>query len=171
MLCYKSTLFKLENKLCMTSNFNFNLRCVDDNNARTITSLASSPPVVSGVTITAATMALSLSTPTTSSLSAGTALRSALVEHGAPPAMCSSAMADGDDDDSNNGGARDVASPTLPQPSRADNPHPPPRLLPVCPHLDGCPLVPPCFPGRIVLSPGEVERRVPPHEGVVGAVV
>ena len=112
MLCYRSTSFKLDFFKCMTSNIDINVRCVDDNNARTIASLTSSPPVVSGVAITSATMAPPLSMSMTSSLSAGTASRSASADDSTPPAMCSSAMADDDDDDNNNnGGARDVASP------------------------------------------------------------
>jgi hypothetical protein len=136
-----STSLKLEKNVFITSDITVNARHVDDDNTRTIASLASSPPVVSGMAITAATMAPSSSTSTTSSLSAGTALRSASADDGAPPATCSSAMAD-DDNNDNNGGARDVASPASSRPSRADDPH-----------------------------LGEVERRVPPREGVVGAVV
>jgi len=57
MLCGRSTSLKLENNVFITSDITINARRVDDNNARTIASLASSPPVVSGVAITAATMA------------------------------------------------------------------------------------------------------------------
>ena len=114
----------------MTSNIDINVRRVDNDNARTITSLLSSPPVVSCVAITAATMAPLLSTSTTSSLSVGMVSRSASADNGTPPAACSSTMVyDGDNNDNNNGSARDVASPASSQPSRAENPHLP---LPNC---------------------------------------
>ena len=99
MLCGRSTSLKLEKNVFITSDNTINARRVDDDNARTIASLASSPPVVSGVAITSATMAPSSSASTTSSLVAGTASRSASTDDGTPPATSSSAMADDDDDD------------------------------------------------------------------------
>ena len=98
MLCGRSTSLKLEKNVFITSDNTINARRVDDDNARTIASLASSPPVVSGVAITSATGAPSSSASTTSSLVAGTASRSASTDDGTPPATFSSAMADDDDD-------------------------------------------------------------------------
>ena len=121
MLYGRSTSFKLEKHVFITSDNTINACRINDDNARTIASLASSPPVVSGVAITAATMAPSSSTSTTSSLSAGTASRSASTDDGTPPATSSSAMADDDDDeddDNKDGGARGVASAASSRPSR-----------------------------------------------------
>ena len=127
----------------MTSNIDINVSPVNDNNARTITSLVSLSPIVSDVAITAAAMAPSSSALTTFFLLAGTASRLASADNGAPPATSFSRMADNDNDVNNNCSARGVAFPALYQPSRVDNIHlPPPRLLPVRPHLDGRPLLP-----------------------------
>ena len=57
MLCGRSTSLKLEKNVFITSDITINARRVDDNNAMTIASLASLPPIVSGVAITTATMA------------------------------------------------------------------------------------------------------------------
>jgi len=57
MLCDRSTSLKLEKNVFITSDITINARHIDDDNARTITSLPSLPPIVSGVAITAATMA------------------------------------------------------------------------------------------------------------------
>ena len=167
-------IIKTRKNVCITSDITINARHVDNNNARMIASLTSLPPVVSGAAFTAANMASSLSPLRTSSLSAGTVLRLASVDNGTPLATSSSAMADddADNDDSNDGGARGVASAVSSQPSKADKLHPPP--------LDCHPLAPtstvvlssPCGPpGRIVPALGEVVRRVPHREGVVGAVI
>ena len=121
----------------ITSDNTINARRVDDDNARMIFSLASSPPVVSGVAITAATMAPSSSASTMTSLVAGTASRLASTDDGTPPATSSSAMANDDDDDddnNNNGGVRGVASAASSRPSRwgRTNSTLPPES-PVCP--------------------------------------
>jgi hypothetical protein len=113
-----------------------------------------------------------------------------LTDNGTPPATSSSAMADDDDDDNNNdGGARGVASAASSRPSttttaargvwrlprRLDrrgqtNSTPPPDRCPFA-HTSTVVLsFPRGPPGRIVPAPGEVERRFPPREGVVGAV-
>jgi len=57
MLCDRSRSLKLEKNVFITSDITINARRVDDNNAMTIASLASLPPIVSGVAITTATMA------------------------------------------------------------------------------------------------------------------
>ncbi len=115
MLCGRSTSLKLEKNVFITSDNTINVRRVDDDNARTITSLGSSPPVVSGVAITADTVAPSSSASTTSSLVAGTTSRSATTDDVTPPTTSTSAMADDDDDDDDNdGGARGVASAASP---------------------------------------------------------
>jgi hypothetical protein len=146
-------------QVCRFYLFSLNARRVDNNNARTIASLMSLPPVVSGMAITAATMAPSSSVSMTSSLLAGTALRSASTDDGTPPSTSSSAMADEDDDDNNNdGGARGVTSAGSSQPSRADGLHLPPpdrRLFaPTSTVILSSPRGP---PGWFVPAPGEVE--------------
>ena len=73
MLCGRSTSLKLEKNVFITSDNTINARRVNNDNARMIASLASSPLVVSGFAITAATMAPSSSASTTSSLLVGTA--------------------------------------------------------------------------------------------------
>ena len=165
---------KTRKKCIITSDKTINARRVDDDNARTIASLASSPPVVSGVAITAATVAPSSSTSTTSSLVAGTASRLASTDDVTPPTTSTSAMADDDDDDDNNdGGARGVASAASPRPSRwgrTNSTPPPPDRHPFAPTSTVVLSVPRGPPGRIVPAPGEVERRFPPREEV-GAVV
>ncbi len=93
----------------------------------TFASLASLPLVVSSVAITAATMArrcpCQQRPPCQRGRCRGWRRRTtAPLQQRAPP---QSRMAD-DDDDDNNGSARDVASPALSQPSRADDAHLPP---------------------------------------------
>jgi hypothetical protein len=128
MLCGRSTSLKLEKNVFITSDNTINARRVNDNNARTIASLASSPPVVSGVAITAATVAPSSSASTTSSLVAGATSRSASTDDVTPPTTSTSAMADDDDDDDDNNNTRGVASAVSPRPSRwgRTNSTPPP---------------------------------------------
>jgi len=50
-------IIKTRKNVLITSDNTINVHRVDDDNARTIASLASSPPVVSGVAITATTVA------------------------------------------------------------------------------------------------------------------
>ena len=163
-------IIKTRKNILITSDITVNACHVDDDNARTIASLASSPPVVSGVAITTATMAPSTSTSTTSSLSAGThrgwrRRTTAPLLRRAPPRWRTT---------------------TPRQPRRREGcgvpqvvstvegrrpPPPPPGCRPLAPTLTVVLSSPRGPPGRIVPAPGEVERRVPPREGVVGAVV
>jgi hypothetical protein len=177
MLWGSSTSLKLEKNVFISSDITVNARRVDNDNARTIASLASSPPVVSGVAITAATMAPSSSMLTTSSLSAGMASRSASADDGAPPATCSS--------------VHDVLLHKGGQQQRGQQqrrvgcgvsrvfltvkggrpPPPPPHCRPFTPTSTVVNSSPRGPPGLIVPAPGEVERWFPPREGVVGAVI
>ena len=123
-------IIKTRKNVFINSDITINARRVDDNNARTIASLTSLPPVVSVVTITATTMAPYLSALMTSSLSAGMAPRSASANDDTPPATSSSAMADDNgDDNNNNGSARGVASAASSQLLRADKLHLPPPIV------------------------------------------
>ena len=65
-------IIKLEKNVFITSDITVNACHVNNDNARTIPSLVLLPPIVSGVAITATTMAPSLSTSATPSLSAET---------------------------------------------------------------------------------------------------
>ena len=165
-------IIKTRKNVFITSDITINACRVNDDNARTIASLASSPPVVSGVAITAATVAPSSSALTTSSLVAGTALRLASTDDGTPPAMSSLRwrMTTTTTTTTTTTAARGVWRPPrrLDRRGRTNSP-PPPDRRPFAPTSTVVLSFPRGPPGRIVPAPGEVERRYPPRAPVRGS--